>query len=243
MENGINFLEFNKLIKGALALNVKLLNYTPDPERVVAAAARMCYSPIGAEKILDDFSREEVEKFLRKIISMGHLSPTEHAYFTFSISGSRVLSHQLVRHRIASYSQKSQRYIKEEQFNYIVPPAIRANDKALKIYEDQIRQLKQTYNKLLELGIHKEDARYVLPNACETNIICSFNARSLLNFFKLRCCNRAQWEIRALANKMLKEVKKVAPILFEKAGPPCVSEGVCREGNMSCGRLKVRRNG
>jgi len=218
-------------------LLVKLISYTPDPERVVAAAARMCYSPVGAEQILQDISNEYIEKIIRKIIRVGHLSPVEHVSFTFSISGSRVMSHQLVRHRIASYSQKSQRYVKETGFKYIIPPSIKSNPEALKTYEAQMMQLQQTYSKLLELGIHEQDARFVLPNACQTNIICSFNARSLYNFFKLRCCQRAQWEIREIANEMLRQVKQVAPVLFEKAGPSCIRDGYCPEGEMSCGRI------
>jgi thymidylate synthase (FAD) len=219
-------------------MEVRLINHTPDPERTVAAAARMCYSPIGAKRIMEDFSDEEVRDFLRKLIQMGHLSPTEHASFTFSISGSRSMSHQLVRHRIASYSQKSQRYIKEGEFNYIIPPSIRNNPEAEKVFIEEMENIKNAYKRLMELGIHQEDARFILPNACETNLICTFNTRSLYNFFKLRCCTRAQWEIREVAQRMLEEVKKVAPILFEKAGPPCISEGICREGDMSCGRIK-----
>ncbi|HHY13566.1 MAG TPA: FAD-dependent thymidylate synthase [Thermoanaerobacterales bacterium] len=219
-------------------MDVRLISFTPEPERTVAAAARMCYSPVGAKKILEDFSEKDVENFLRKLVDMGHMSPIEHASFTFTISGiSRSLSHQLVRHRIASYSQKSQRYIEEGDFDYVIPPSVKNNQEAKRIYEKEMEKIKNTYKKLIELGIHKEDARFVLPNACETSLICTLNARSLHNFFTLRCCTRAQWEIRKLAEKMLKEVKKVAPILFEKAGPSCVSEGICREGDMSCGRI------
>lgn len=218
-------------------MNVKLLNYTPDPERTVAAAARMCYSPVGSQQILENFSDDEVRKFLRKILKLGHLSPTEHASFTFSISGSRAMSHQLVRHRIASYSQKSQRYIKEGQFEYIIPPSIGKDPQAEAVFKACMEDIQKVYNRLLELGIPREDARFVLPNACETNIICTFNTRSLYNFFKLRCCERAQWEIRSVALEMLKQVKAVAPVLFEKAGPPCISEGYCPEGEMSCGRI------
>ncbi len=220
-------------------MDVKLISFTPDPERTVAAAARMCYSPVGAKRILEDFSDKEVEDFLRKLVAMGHMSPIEHASFTFAISGIyRSSSHQLVRHRIASYSQKSQRYIKEEDFDYVIPPFINNNPEAKEIYEKEMDNIRNTYKNLIKLGVHREDARFVLPNACETSLICTFNARSLHNFFKLRCCTRAQWEIRKLADKMLEEVKKVAPILFEKAGPPCISEGICREGAMSCGRIK-----
>ncbi len=220
-------------------MDVKLISFTPDPERIVAAAARMCYSPVGAKRILEDFSDKEVEDFLRKLVAMGHMSPIEHASFTFTVAGiSRSLSHQLVRHRIASYSQKSQRYIKEGDFDYIIPPSINNNPEAKEIFEREMDNIQNTYNRLIELGIHREDVRFVLPNACETSLICTLNARSLHNFFRLRCCTRAQWEIRQLADKMLEEVKKVAPILFEKAGAPCISEGICREGDMSCGRIK-----
>ncbi|HHY36510.1 MAG TPA: FAD-dependent thymidylate synthase [Firmicutes bacterium] len=220
-------------------MKVTLINHTPEPEKTVAAAARLCYSPQGAAEIMENFTPEKVDRFLAKLTQMGHFSPTEHVTFTFAIEGvSRALSHQLVRHRIASYSQKSQRYVAEDNFAYIVPPAVRENPEALAVYEETMKQIREAYAKLAKI-VPKEDARYVLPNACETKLVATFNARSLHNFFRLRCCQRAQWEIRELAEKMLAEVRKVAPRLFALAGPSCETEGVCYEGEMSCGRAPL----
>ncbi len=220
-------------------LQVTLINHTPEPEKTVAAAARLCYSPRGAAEIMDDFTPDKVDKFLGRLTQMGHFSPTEHVSFTFAIEGiSRALSHQLVRHRIASYSQKSQRYVKESDFTYIVPPSIRDKPAALEAYENVMEQIRTAYQQLVQVA-PKEDARYVLPNACETKLVATFNCRSLHNFFALRCCERAQWEIRELAEKMLVEVRKVAPRLFASAGPSCEVEGVCYEGDMSCGRAPL----
>ena len=221
-------------------MQVKLVRHTPEPEKTVAMSARLCYSPIGAAQLEEKISDEQAAALVRKLVSMGHFSTLEHVTFTFAIEGvSRVLTHQLVRHRIASYSQQSQRYVKEHNFEVIMPPSIAAKPEAKAEFEDLMQKLQDAYNKFTEMGIPAEDARYVLPNAAETKIVCTFNARSLLNFFSLRCCMRAQWEIRALAEKMLAECKRVAPVIFENAGPTCVSEGICREGAMSCGRLEA----
>nr|WP_293729198.1 FAD-dependent thymidylate synthase [uncultured Phascolarctobacterium sp.] len=221
-------------------MHVKLVRHTPEPERTVAMSARLCYSPIGAAQLEERISDEQAANLVRRLVSMGHLSTLEHVTFTFAIEGvSRVLTHQLVRHRIASYSQQSQRYVKEHDFETILPPSIAANDAAKAKFAALMEEIQSLYNEFTEAGIPAEDARYILPNATETKIVCTFNARSLLNFFSLRCCTRAQWEIRALANKMLAECQKVAPVIFENAGPTCVSEGVCHEGAMSCGRLQA----
>lgn len=210
--------------KGMITMSkVELIAYTPNPENVVARAARLCYASEGG----DD------NKFLRKLKEIGHESPFEHVSFTFQIEGiSRACSHQLVRHRIASYSQHSQRYINEGSFDYITPRSI-SGDAELK-YIEALDKIAETYDELIELGVPKEDARFILPNACETKIIVTMNARSLFNFFRLRCCNRAQWEIREVANEMLRQCKEVAPTIFEKCGPACISEGKCSEGSMSC---------
>lgn len=221
-------------------MEVKLLRHTPEPEKTVAMSARLCYSPIGAAQLEEKMTDEQAAKLVRKLVSMGHFSTLEHVTFTFAIEGvSRVLTHQLVRHRIASYSQQSQRYVKEHNFETIMPPTIAARQEAKEKFLKLMQEIQDLYNELTEQGIPAEDARYVLPNAAETKIVCTFNVRSLLNFFSLRCCSRAQWEIRQLAEKMLAECKKVAPVLFENAGPTCVSEGICREGEMSCGRLQA----
>lgn len=221
-------------------MEVKLLRHTPEPEKTVAMSARLCYSPIGAAQLEEKMTDEQAAKLVRKLVSMGHFSTLEHVTFTFAIEGvSRVLTHQLVRHRIASYSQQSQRYVKEHDFETIMPPTIAARPEAKEKFNRLMQDIQNLYNEFTEMGIPAEDARYVLPNAAETKIVCTFNVRSLMNFFSLRCCTRAQWEIRQLAEKMLAECKKVAPVLFENAGPTCVSEGICREGEMSCGRLQA----
>lgn len=219
-------------------MKIKLISYTPDPERMVAMSARLCYSPIGAEELVESMSKAQIESLLNKIVEMEHLSTLEHVSFTFAIEGvSRVLTHQLVRHRIASYSQQSQRYVSEHEFEYIMPPTIEKNLVAKEKFEQLMNSVRSTYDELIGLGINKEDARYCLANATETKIVVTMNARTLLHFFQLRCCARAQWEIRRMAELMLAEVKQVAPLLFKKAGPTCVTSNYCGEGSMTCGRL------
>ena len=219
---------------------VKLVRHTPEPERTVAMSARLCYSPIGAAQLEEKISDEQAANLVRKLVSMGHLSTLEHVTFTFAIEGvSRVLTHQLVRHRIASYSQQSQRYVKEHDFETIVPASIASKPEAKAKFDKLMTEIQAMYDEFIALDIPAEDARYILPNATETKIVCTFNARSLLNFFSLRCCTRAQWEIRALANEMLRQCQAVAPVIFENAGPTCVSDGVCHEGAMYCGRLQA----
>lgn len=219
-------------------MQVKLLRYTPEPEKTVAMSARLCYSPIGAAQLEEKITDEQAAKLVRKLVEMGHFSTLEHVSFTFAIEGvSRVLTHQLVRHRIASYSQQSQRYVKEHDFETIMPLSIAARPAEREKFEKLMSEIRNLYTEWTEMGIPAEDARYILPNAAETKIVVTMNVRSLYNFFSLRCCSRAQWEIRALADKMLAEVKEVAPVLFEKAGPSCVTNGICTEGTMTCGRL------
>ena len=221
-----------------VSIKVKLLDYTPEPERVVAMAARLCYSASGAEELAERLDEASVRKMVRKMVKIGHGSTLEHASFTFGIEGvSRVLTHQLVRHRIASYDQQSQRYVAAHGFAYITPPSIAAQPEAKARYDKLIADIRAAYDELTALGIPKEDARYVLANATETKILVTMNARSLLHFFNLRCCLRAQWEIREMANLMLAEVKKVAPTLFFNAGASCVNTGRCPEGEMTCGHL------
>ncbi|MCE5285295.1 MAG: FAD-dependent thymidylate synthase [Pelosinus sp.] len=219
-------------------MQVKLISYTPNPDRAVATAMRLCYSPVGAEELMEQMTESQVAKLVDKVVGMGHTSTIEHASFTFAVEGvSRVLTHQLVRHRIASYSQQSQRYVKEHDFEYILPPSIAARPEAKAKFAALMENIRGTYDQLVEAGIPAEDARYVLANATETKIVVTMNARALLNFFSERCCFRAQWEIRQMASLMLKEVQKVSPQLFKNAGPTCVTQGVCREGAMSCGRV------
>lgn len=289
-------------------INVKILEHTPNPENIVAMSARLCYSNLGIEDLLNKHTDEQNKKMIESLMSLGHESPIEHVSFTFGIEGiSRSLSHQLVRHRIASYSQQSQRYVKENQFEYITPSSIKSNSFAYDLYQSKMKDIQEQYDILKNIlmieslytnhykdfeyaiGLHEEyfgvldiglvpgtrdayytmtsprnigdidnnnyetvyksiprkilskiekeaieDARYIFPNACETKIIVTMNARALLNLFSLRCCNRAQWEIRELADLMLVECKKIAPTLFKRAGAKCMF-GKCPEGKMTCG--------
>ena len=218
-------------------MKVSLLQHTPDPERTVALAARLCYSPAGIDELQERFSAADITGFLEKIMSLGHQSVLEHASFTFGIDGiSRACSHQLVRHRIASYSQQSQRYVTHStRFGAVVPHTIQARPELLARFEGQLQELHRCYAELVEAGIPAEDARYILPNAACTNIIMTMNARELLHFFELRCCERAQWEIRAMSVEMLRLVKGIAPVIFRDAGPGCLT-GPCPEGTMTCGK-------
>lgn len=213
-------------------LKVTLLSYTRNADQLVASAAKLCYSSKNIQQIVNDNSEmESVGRFINMLNESGHGSPFEHVSFTFGIEGvSRALTHQLVRHRIASYSQKSQRYVNESNFDYVIPHDIEVNDEARYLFEKTMEDLQKSYDKLVELGISKESARYLLPNACETKIVVTMNARSLFNFFNHRCCLRAQSEIREMAYAMLKEVKKVAPEIFKNAGAHCKILGYCPEG-------------
>jgi len=222
-------------------MQVTLISYTNNPELVCIQASKVCYSPHGIKQIQKQPDKEQSGIFLDKIIRMGHLSVIEHASFSFMIEGiSRACSHQLVRHRIASYSQKSQRYVNEKQFEYITPPSIAAHSSVVKTYNHFMEQTMEFYSELVAQGIPKEDARFVLPNAAETKIFVSMNGRELLHFFEKRLCQRAQWEIRAAAEEMLDLVKKIAPYMFKTAGPGCV-HGSCPEGKLSCGQSNEMR--
>lgn len=233
-------------------MRVELLNYTPNPEETVAAAARLCYSKADVSDLWQHTERKDNARFIEMLTELGHESPFEHVTFTFGISGiSRACSHQLVRHRIASYSQKSQRYINETQFDYITPEVIENNPITKGIYDDTMEFLQWSYDTLrselietyLKEGMNgkdaakkaNEDARMVLPNACTTSIIVTMNTRSLWNFFRHRCCRRAQWEIREVANEMLRICRIAAPNLFKNSGPTCAVTGKCPEGKMTCG--------
>jgi thymidylate synthase (FAD) len=222
-------------------MHVELLEHTPDPERTIAAATRLCYAPVGADELFENLTDAQIKKLLDLILKSGHHSAIEHASFTFAIEGiSRACSHQLVRHRIASYNQQSQRYVRFlDQPEFITPLSIKRKSSLRKKYDEMNKAVFECYKMLLDAGIEAEDARYILPNAIETKMVVTMNARSLLHFFQLRCCNRAQWEIRNLANKMLKQVKKVAPNIFADAGPNCL-RGPCPEGKMSCGKPRKK---
>lgn len=231
---------------GAVKHKVDLINYTRDPEATIALAAKLCYSDSDIQGLTEGIKNSDIEKFITRLISLGHFSPFEHASFTFGIEGvSRSLLAQITRHRIASFSVKSQRYVSESKqavFNYVIPPSITAlGDDAVKEFSAQMQTMHDWYSQWQErLGGAKEssneDARFVLPNACETKMVVTMNARELMHFFKLRCCNRAQWEIREVAWEMLKLVRDIAPTVFKNAGASCVT-GACSEGKMSCGKM------
>jgi thymidylate synthase (FAD) len=231
-------------------LKVLLISHTPEPEQTVAAAARLCYRSGGIDTLKNDNLPGQTKSFLDKLIGMGHMSPLEHASFTFAIEGiSRACSHQLVRHRLASYSQQSQRYVsKTAGFQYVMPPAIADDEEMRARFKAFMKETQKFYNYLVgrlgEKGLKgesvREDARFVLPNAAETKIMVTMNARELLHFFGQRCCNRAQWEIRFMATEMLRLAKSVAPVLFVFAGPGCV-KGRCPEGAYSCGKMREVR--
>ena len=217
-------------------MKVTLLTYTPEPEKIVAAAARCCYSNDDPDKLLDNMTDEKAAKFLQKLNDLGHQSPIEHVSFTFAISGvSRALLAQITRHRLASFSVRSQRYCGFNSSDFIKPPLIAKSD-VEDTFDKALDQCKENYDNLINAGIAKEDARMILPNAAATSMVVTMNARELLHFFSLRCCTRAQWEIRNLADEMVKLVKKIAPNLFAKAGAACKQLGYCPEGNFSCGK-------
>ena len=247
-------------------MKVKLLTYTPDAEKIIAAAAKLCYAKSDIDTLTENLTPEKVESFLKMLEDLGHESPVEHASLTFGIEGvSRALLAQITRHRIASFSVQSQRYVSKTDFSYIIPPEIdavpEAREEFIAAMEEDARHYESLRQKLmarhleanLAAGMNEaeakraaekkanEDARFVLPNACDTRIIMTMNVRSLHNFFRLRCCNRAQWGIRELALAMLKEVREVCPLLFGRAGPSCLW-GACSEGAYSCGKAaEVRR--
>lgn len=255
---------------GAKKLSVTLLKSTPDPQEIVAMGAKLCYSGADIEALKQGIESRDQAPFLDRLMDLGHLSPIEHAGFTFGVEGvSRSLLAQITRHRIASFSVKSQRYVpatraagkadppvpagkegaagEDGVFGYIIPPRIEAlGPEAVRLFESQMSRIQTWYDEWVEKLSNNgeasfEDARFILPNAAETKMLVTMNARELLHFFTLRCCNRAQWEIRALAKEMLKLVKPVAPVIFRNAGPACL-KGPCPEGKMSCGKSEgVRR--
>ncbi len=218
-------------------MDVRLLSHTPDPERAIAAAARLCYAPVGAAELLDRMSEGDIRRVLRTIITSGHTSALEHASYTFAIDGvSRALTHQLVRHRLASYNQQSQRYVTyAAEPVFVTPPSVAADPAAAAAFAAATASAFAAYRALLEAGVPAEDARYLLPNAMETKIVVTMNVRELLHFLELRCCRRAQWEIRELACAMLELAEPTAPYVFADAGASC-RRVPCREGKMTCGR-------
>jgi len=216
-------------------MKVVLLSYTKDAERLCAVAGHSCYSRKSASELLETLPDEKISAVIDSVMDSGHHSVIEHASYTFSIEGvSRAFTHQLVRHRIASYSQLSQRFVSMRTPSYVVPETVRGDEELMKEFEELMQRTWQVYRKLAE-KVPKEDARYVLPNACTTNITVTMNARELWHFFTLRTCRRSQWEMRGVAEEMLRQAKKATPSLFKNAGPPCV-RGKCPEGKLSCGK-------
>ena len=214
-------------------MKVTLLACTQNADAICAAAGNSCYSELSSADILGNIDSEKV---LSRIVGMGHHSVIEHAVFTFSVEGvSRALTHQLVRHRVASFSQQSQRYVSLDSASYVTPHTVEADPGASKVFDETMEAIWEAYRRLEEMGIPPEDARYLLPNGCTTNITITMNARELLHFFSLRCCNRAQWEIREMADRMLEICREQSPVIFRDAGPPCI-RGPCPEGKKSCGK-------
>lgn len=244
---------------------VTLLSHTPEPEKIVAAAAKLCYSKSGVQTLLDKLDDQKAAEFVEMLSGFGHESPIEHITFTFGIEGvSRAFLAQITRHRIASYSVQSQRYVSKTDFSYITPPSIAEIPEAEALYLEAMSACNEYYERLQSIlterhtvrlisegksekdarkaasKLANEDARFVLPNGCDTRMVVTMNARSLQNFFRLRCCNRAQWEIREVAKQMYTLVYPIAPHIFARSGPGCVS-GDCTEGRMSCGRMEEVR--
>jgi thymidylate synthase (FAD) len=223
-------------MKARMTMDVRLLYHTPDPQRSIAAAARLCYSPVGAAELLEHMTDEAVRRVLKTVISSGHTSTLEHASYTFAIDGvSRAMTHQLVRHRLASYNQQSQRYVAyDSEPVFVVPPKVAADPIARAAFDEACAGAFEAYRAQLDAGVPAEDARYLLPNAMETKIVVTMNVRELLHFFELRSCRRAQWEIREVALAMLELAEPTAPYLFMDAGASC-RRGPCGEGKMTCG--------
>ena len=217
-------------------MEVSLLYHTPDPELAVATAARLCYAEEGGADLYGNMTPERAHKVLATIMRSGHYSTLEHASYTFAVEGvSRALTHQLVRHRLASYNQQSQRYVRFDSEPEVITPATISEDGDwLAIFDAAMDSAWEAYSALVQAGVPAEDARYVLPNACASKIVITMNIRELLHFFEVRCCHRAQWEIQDLANRMLELVMPTAPYIFMDAGAPC-RHGSCPEGKMSCG--------
>jgi len=217
-------------------VRVTLLSYTQNAERLCASAAHSCYSSKGASDLMEEWDERKGARWLSVPLASGHHSVIEHACYTFSIEGvSRSLTHQLVRHRLASYSQMSQRYVDMKNADYVVPRSISSDPLLEESYRALMERIWEEYRELSK-KVPVEDARYVLPNACTTNITVTMNARELWHFFELRTCRRAQEEIREVADQMLFLAREVSPLIFKDAGPPCISKGKCPEGKMSCGK-------
>lgn len=218
-------------------MKVKILAYTKDPEQVIAAAIRQCYAAVGAKELKQKIDKPTRERLIKQVLASGHTSTLEHASFTFGIEGvSRITETQLVRHRVGtSFSIQSGRYVKRGEAKFVIPKSVQNDKKIYAKYKKLLDGVQGLYNEMTDAGIKAEDARYLQPQSLQTKIVVTMNARALLHFLELRCCKRAQWEIQEMATLMLTEVRKVAPIIFAKAGASCVTSGICWEGKMSCG--------
>lgn len=218
-------------------MKVTLLSHTKDPEQVVAAAIRQCYASVGSKELKKKIDKETRERLIKQVIASGHTSTLEHASFTFGVEGvSRVTEIQLIRHRVGTaYSIQSGRYVKRGDAKFVIPTSVKNNKIIYKKYNKILKNVQDLYNEMIDAGIKAEDARYLQPQSLQTKIVVTFNARALLHFLELRCCKRAQWEVQTMANLMLSEVKKVAPIIFASAGATCFTQKICWEGKMSCG--------
>jgi len=221
-------------------MQVALIRHTPQPEETVAAAARLCYSQVGAMEILERMDSSQVNKLLDHLLSSGHLSPFEHVNFTFAIDGlSRAASHQLVRHRVASYSQQSQRYVSLKKLDWVTPPTIQRKPELAEAFQEMVQGIHQLYCRMLEEGVPAEDARYILPNATCTNLVMTMNARELIHVCSVRLCLRAQWEIRELFTRVKAEVEMVAPRMGAEMLIKCDRLGYCDEKE-TCGLYPTR---
>ncbi len=224
------------LTKAVITIEVKLVSHPPETELIAKMAAVICYSKEHRFNEVKQTAELKPAEYLRKIIKDGHTSILEHNIFVFYVSGiSRVASHQLVRKRIASFSQQSQRYVNAESFNFVIPDTIK-NTELVDEYKKIMNSNFDFYQRMVDKGIPKEDARFILPNSTTTQLIVSMNAHALIDFFVKRICQRSQWEVRHLAELMLEEAKKVAPVIFKDVGAYCDFFGYCPENHMSCGR-------
>ena len=234
-------------------LHIELLDLSENALFLIYSACRQCYSPKFSGQLFKEGlgNPKGMETFVKQIVASGHESPLEHVKFTFGIEGvSRALTHQLVRHRIASYSQQSQRYVKASDFTYVIPPSIEQDVEMKQEYISIMEKIQNGYNRLLEMfeaknirgESAKQDARFLLPQGIETKIVLTMNCRELIHFFQQRCCSRAQWEIRNLAEEMLSLCKQKLPEVFNNSGAKCVSLGYCPEGEkFTCGKYPLQK--
>ncbi len=189
-------------------MKIELVAITPRAEEVIEFAGRVCY------RSADKRTAGSAAKLIARLVALGHESPLEHASATFYISGcSRAMTHQLVRHRLLSVSQQSQRYVDEKSFQYVMPPSV--PEERRKEFKDDMESIRAMYVKWQAHGLKKEDARFVLPNACTSEIVISANFREFRHVFAVRCAPQAQWEIRQVCAAMLRELHGRAPSVFQ----------------------------